>query len=297
MTAPPFGFASVVIDGRAVLAVLSERTVHRLSDLVPDAPASFEDVLDRWDPVVDAVLAGLDAPTTPGSPSDDVVFLPPGVARPGIWCAGANYVDHVAEMGVVDPPKRSFHFCSPTTVLNGHRGDVTRPGGVTQLDWEVELVAVIGRPARNIPVEQALDVVAGYTVANDVSVRDPEWLRHPIFGVDWTSAKNADGLTPLGPAIVPSRFVPDPADLDLQLTVNGEVRQRSHSSRMIVDLREQIAALTALVTLQPGDLVLTGTPAGTAAAFGRYLDDGDVMVAEIPGVGVLENTVVGAARS
>lgn len=295
MSTDRFGFANIVVDGEPVLSVLVDETVHPLRGLLADAPTSFADMLDRWDETVDAVVGLLRQPLAEGVPQDAATFLPPGVPRPSIWCAGANYKDHVEEMGVTEFEKRSFHFSSPVTVLNGHRQSVVRPTGTVQLDWEIELVAVIGRAARNVTLDSALDHVAGYTIANDVSVRDPEKMRHPLFGVDWTAAKNGDGLTPLGPAIVPSRFVPDPADLDLLLTVDGEVRQQSHTSLMIVDLREQIVALSALVTLQPGDLVLTGTPAGTAAAYGRYLEDGAVMVASIPGLGALENTVRGSA--
>lgn len=291
-----FGLSRLVHDGRPTLAAAVEDIVHPLPRLIGEpAPASFEDALADWDAVVEAVAAALDA----GPAADTAVaasgveFLPPTVARPAVWCAGANYTDHIAEMGappVVD--KRAFHFLSPPTVLGGHRAPVVRPTGAIKLDWEIELAAVIGRTVRHVAPEEALSFVAGYTIANDVSVRDEDWLRHPIFGIDWTSSKNADGLTPLGPAVVPARFVPDPADLDLRLSVNGEVRQDSTTSRMIVDLREQIAALSGLVTLRPGDVILTGTPAGTAAAHGGvYLANGDVMIATINGIGTLENTI------
>jgi 2-keto-4-pentenoate hydratase/2-oxohepta-3-ene-1,7-dioic acid hydratase in catechol pathway len=295
---PAFGIATVVLDGRPVLAAVTAAgpadTVHPLDRLLGrTAPTAFAEALADWDHLIDQTEAALEGDATDSAvPADGVRFRPPGVERPAIWCAGANYRDHVAEMGgKID--KRAFHFLSPPSVLAAHGDPVHRPSGVTRLDWEVELAAVIGRRTRRVAPEDALDHVAGYTVANDVSVRDRDRIRHPVFGTDWTAAKNADGLTPLGPAVVPARFVPDPADLALELTVNGAVRQRSNTSLMIVDLPEQLAALSALVTLEPGDLVLTGTPAGTAAGHGnRYLDDGDVMVATIAGVGTLRNTVV-----
>ncbi|MFJ3802589.1 fumarylacetoacetate hydrolase family protein [Streptomyces sp. NPDC090088] len=290
-----FGMARVLHEGGPVLGVVQDDTVHLLSDLLGDsAPATFEQALGEWEPLVDSVAAALDTGAAAGSavPAASADFLPPAVDRPAIWCAGANYTDHVAEMGNTDFEKRAFHFLSPATVLSGHRAVVNRPAGVTRLDWEIELAAVIGRAARRVGVEDALSHVAGYTIANDVSVRDEDRLRHPIFGIDWTATKNADGCTPLGPSVVPARFVPEPGDLGLTLAVNGQVRQDSRTSLMIVDLAEQIAALSQYITLQPGDLVLTGTPAGTAAAHGgAYLLDGDVMTATITGLGTLENTI------
>ncbi|MBZ3900382.1 fumarylacetoacetate hydrolase family protein [Streptomyces griseiscabiei] len=291
----PFGMARIVHDGQPVLGVVRDDTVRPLSDLLGErGPVNFEQALENWEPLVDSVAAALASVAVgPATPSAAVEFLPPAVDRPTVWCAGANYTDHVIEMGVTDFDKRAFHFLSPATVLSGHRAVVARPTGATKLDWEIELAAVIGRPARRVSTEDALSHVAGYTIANDVSVRDEDWLRHPFFGIDWTASKNSDGCTPLGPSVVPARFVPEPGALGLTLAVNGHIRQDSSTSLMIVDLAEQIAALSQLVTLQPGDLVLTGTPAGTAAAHeGAYLVDGDVMTATITGLGTLENTVV-----
>ncbi|WP_439031565.1 fumarylacetoacetate hydrolase family protein [Gordonia terrae] len=191
--------------------------------------------------------------------------------------------------------KRAFHFLSPATTLNAHGCDVVRPHGATMLDWEVELAAIIGRRARDISRDDALSTVLGYTVANDFSVRDPEMMRHPVFGIDWMAAKNGEGLTPLGPGIVPARFIHDHTELGLRLTVNGETRQKSNTSQMIVTLAEQIASLSSMITLEPGDVVLTGTPAGTAAAYGHYLNDGDVVEATVVGIGTISNTIVTAS--
>lgn len=292
-----FGVATVIANNTPpVLVAAVGDVVHPLPDLLgDDAPRTFDDALANWDRFVDAVAAALDTPaaTRAAIPMSTVEFRPPGTARPTVWCAGANYTDHAKEMGASTIEKRAYHFLSPPTALNGHRRPVHRPAGATELDWEVELTAVVGRPASRVRAKDALSYVAGYTVANDVSVRDRDRVRHPVFGMDWTVAKNSDGLTPLGPAIVPARFVGDPGDLDLSLTVNGQIRQQSNTSRMIVDLAEQIAILSTMVTLQPGDLILTGTPAGTAAGHnGAYLADGDVMVAAISRIGSLQNTVV-----
>jgi len=295
---PPFGLANLSVEGEPLLAATRDGAAYAVRSLIGGWVGSLDEALSGWDGFVDAVEAALDGPDAPDALLDPaaVTFGPAGGVRSVMWCAGANYTDHIAEMGVAGIGDRSFHFLSPSTARNAHGATVGRPVGARQLDWEVELAAVIGRPARRVAAGDALTYVAGYTVANDVSVRDQDLIRHPIFGVDWTAGKNADGLTPVGPAVVPARFVPDPTNLDLGLTVNGTVRQQSNTSRMIVDLRRQIEALSALVTLQPGDLILTGTPAGTAAAHGgRYLEDGDVMVATISGLGSLRNTVGPAA--
>jgi 2-keto-4-pentenoate hydratase/2-oxohepta-3-ene-1,7-dioic acid hydratase in catechol pathway len=288
-----FGLANIIVDGAPVLAASFDGVLHPVHNLVDGGPSSFDEALERWDQWVEAIEVRLDAFDLPaGLDAASADYRPAGAAAPVLWCAGANYTDHVAEMGATDIVKRSFHFLSPPSVRNTHGGTVVRPTGVQQFDWEVELAAVVGRPARHVSAADALEYVAGYTVANDVSVRDPDRVRHPIFGMDWTAAKNADGLTPVGPAVVPARFVPDPGHLDLGLTVNGVVRQKSNTSRMIVDLAEQIEALSALVTLRPGDFVLTGTPAGTAAGHNAaYLVDGDVMVASIATIGSLTNVV------
>jgi 2-keto-4-pentenoate hydratase/2-oxohepta-3-ene-1,7-dioic acid hydratase in catechol pathway len=287
-----FGIATLLTDDGPVLAVMQGVRLVPLRRVLPDGPSTFEELLDNWEELISEIsTAMVDVSDDAWSSMDDADLGVPGVTSPAVWCAGANFADHIEEMGA-KPEKRPYHFLVPTTTLSAHGQPVRRPQGVTMLDWEVELVAVIGRGGRDIPVDQALDHVAGYTVANDVSVRDPELMRNPFFGIDWIATKSGDGLTPLGPAIVPRRFVPDIDDLRLRLTVNGNDRQNSTTAQMIVTLAEQISALTRWVTLRPGDLVLTGTPAGTAAAHGVYLSRGDVMVAEVEGVGRLVNAIV-----
>jgi 2-keto-4-pentenoate hydratase/2-oxohepta-3-ene-1,7-dioic acid hydratase in catechol pathway len=134
--------------------------------------------------------------------------------------------------------------------------------------------------------------IAGYMVANDVTVRDGE--RHPTLGVDWLYAKSHAGLVVVGPSIVPARYIKDPLDLRLTLTVNGEVRQDSTTRELALTPARQISRLSQLAPLAPGDLLLTGTPAGTAAAYGGYLQDGDEMVASIEQIGTLVNRVTGS---
>jgi 2-keto-4-pentenoate hydratase/2-oxohepta-3-ene-1,7-dioic acid hydratase in catechol pathway len=169
------------------------------------------------------------------------------------------------------------------------------PEGAQKLDWEVELAVVIGRKTRNIPVARALDCVAGYTIANDLSARDLS-RRDGIapqspFRFDWLAHKSFDTACPLGPWIVPASQIADPQALAISLLVNDEVKQNSNTREMIFTVAEQIADLSFRMTLWPGDVILTGTPAGTAGATGRFLKAGDRISARIEGIGELNNTV------
>jgi 2-keto-4-pentenoate hydratase/2-oxohepta-3-ene-1,7-dioic acid hydratase in catechol pathway len=293
VTAARFGLAGILDGHRHIPAVMRDNAVLPVHVLIPGAP-DFEGLLGQWDAWIDRIAGALkNAREVDWRPASEVVFTAPGARRPAIYCAGANYRDHLAEMSD-KPPATIFHFVSPPRTLNGHRRIVSRPANVELLDWEAELTVVIGRTARNVSADDALKYIAGFTIANDVSARGDR-MRHPIFGIDWMWSKNGEGLTPVGPAIVPARFVPDAGSLGISLSVNGELRQSSNTSELITDIATQIAVLSGLVTLDPGDLILTGTPAGTGKAHGVYLSDGDVMAVRIDLLGELVNTV-GAAR-
>ncbi|GAB3365520.1 fumarylacetoacetate hydrolase family protein [Modestobacter lapidis] len=297
----PFALARVQ-GAEPALAVVVGGRARPLAELWPAGPAprTVAELLVDWDRHLDLVSAALDADPDRAewTAMDDLDVLPPVDPIASLYCCGANYYDHAEEMGVPRPDKSTstpFHFLLPVAALQGHRGNVVRPAGVTRLDWEVELAAVIGRRAHRVPAERALEHVAAYTVANDVSCRDPDRMRSPIFGANWLWSKGQATLQPLGPTLVPARFVPDPGAVALRLTVDGIVRQNSSTAQMIFSLEEQIEHLSSMVPLLPGDVIVTGTPAGTAAAHDAYLQDGQVMVAEVEGVGRLENRVVGSA--
>jgi 2-keto-4-pentenoate hydratase/2-oxohepta-3-ene-1,7-dioic acid hydratase in catechol pathway len=294
-----FGFATIAHGAEWVPAVVTAAGVTSLSALLGDGvPASVRGLFEDWDGWCDRVVAAIAAadPGVSWQATDVAAFGPPLPDPSNLYLAGANYYDHVKEMGV-DPPDKTtedvFHFMVPSGSLTGTGHDVYRPAGVTQLDWEVEIAVVIGRPADSVAPESALEYVAGYAVANDVSVRGSS-IFHPIFGLRFLFAKGQATLTPMGPVIVPARFVPDPMNLSLSMLVNGEIRQESNTAQMIWSIQEQIAYLSAQAPLSAGDVILTGTPAGTAAAYESYLDDGDVMTATVDGLGVLTNRVVGA---
>jgi 2-keto-4-pentenoate hydratase/2-oxohepta-3-ene-1,7-dioic acid hydratase in catechol pathway len=161
------------------------------------------------------------------------------------------------------------------------------------MDWEIELAAVIGRPAKDVPLAKALSYVAGYTVANDLSARDrgrrANMSPTSFFKMDWTKHKTFEGSCPLGPWIVPAGDIADPQNLGLKLWINSELKQDSNSGKMLFSLAEQIEQLSINMTLHPGDLILTGTPSGTGAESGTFLKAGDVVKLWIEGIGELEN--------
>nr|WP_166175956.1 fumarylacetoacetate hydrolase family protein [Altererythrobacter segetis] len=217
---------------------------------------------------------------------EDVRLLAP--LRPGKYLAiGMNYAKHVAEMGHAERPRHQYWFNKQTTCINGPF-DAIDPGVTEMLDYEVELGVVIGRAAKGVKAADALDHVFGYLVANDVSARD--WQRHsPTF----TMGKSFDTHGPIGPWIVTANEIPDPQALALRCLVNGEVRQQSSTADMSFSVAEQIEYLSTAFTLEPGDLLATGTPEGVGAAMDPpgFLHPGDVVRCEIDGIGALENRV------
>jgi 2-keto-4-pentenoate hydratase/2-oxohepta-3-ene-1,7-dioic acid hydratase in catechol pathway len=243
--------------------------------------------------------------TGKGEPLSEVRLLQPIVNPGAIYCAGANYSDHAAEMAVKQgqpiPPDphtlglRSWHFLKTMHTLAAPYSTVTMQPTSKKTDWEAELVVVIGKKGRNIPEASALDHVAGFTIANDLSCRDlgtREAL--PIaspFRYDWLAHKSWEGACPLGPWITLKRDVPNERDLKIVLEVNGVVKQDSNSGQMIFNINEQIADLSRGVTLHPGDIILTGTPAGVGAGRGEFLNKGDVVKIRIDGLGELVNTM------
>ena len=208
--------------------------------------------------------------------------------RKNIMCMGRNYAEHAREGGN-PPPEVPVFFTKPPTAVVGPEAPVTRHAVTEQLDYEVELVAVIGRRARNVGPERALDHVFGYTVMNDVTARDLQ-RRH----LQWFKGKSLDTFAPLGPWIVHRSAIPDPQRLRLSMRINGEVRQESTTASMIFTVAQLISVLSMGMTLEPGDLLATGTPEGVAMGMTppKWLQPGDVMEAEVEGIGVLRNRVV-----
>lgn len=222
---------------------------------------------------------------------DEPVVVAPYVPQ-RIFCAASNYASHANEMGTVLAAKsqsKPYMFLKLSNTVIGD-GDVIRmPPETTKLDWEVELAAVIGKRCRRVAVEDALNVVAGYTIVNDISARDLNIRSDYPFKHDWFQGKCHDTFAPIGPWVVPAWLLPDPQAVQLRLDVNGEPMQQDSTANMIWTVREQIAYLSTIVTLEPGDVVATGTPTGVGMGRGVYLRAGDRLVASVEGIGCLSN--------
>jgi 2-keto-4-pentenoate hydratase/2-oxohepta-3-ene-1,7-dioic acid hydratase in catechol pathway len=237
-------------------------------------------------------------------PVADVRLLAP-VLYPGtVFCAGANYRDHVAEMSKAlnlpaepDPHElglKPWHFIKASEAcVRGSGESIALPPYSKKVDWEAEIAVVIGRPCRDVSIERALDFVAGLSIVNDLSARDH--LRRPAvpidspFHFDWVSQKSFDGALPFGPWICPLDDIDDLDDLAIRLWVNEELMQDSSSSNMIFSIAEQISHLSTRLTLRPGDVIATGTPAGCGTPRGRFLKAGDRVTITVDGVGTLVN--------
>ncbi len=247
-----------------------------------------------------AALAALNRATV--DPADRVEpeqRLAPLLYPGKILCAGANYFDHLAEMGMPGAKKaeqRLFFFMKPPRNAIVGEGDTVRmPIGTSAFDWEVELAAVIGTTARNVPVETALDHVAGWTVAVDFSARDHNRAPETFYKLDWVAGKANDTCCPIGPRIVPFAALAHPQDTALTLDVNGVRKQEGRTADMIFSVAEQISIASRIMTLDPGDLLLTGTPAGVGVPKGTFLAVGDRVDAAIEGIGQLSVRIQPAA--
>jgi 2-keto-4-pentenoate hydratase/2-oxohepta-3-ene-1,7-dioic acid hydratase in catechol pathway len=230
-------------------------------------------------------------------------LLAPVLYPSAIYCAGANYQDHANEMAAKDnrppPPDphtlglESWHFIKASRSLANPGATVKISHYSQKMDWEVELAAVIGKAAKNVPQAKALSYVAGYTIANDLSARDRGRRPHvpdtSPFKADWVAHKSFDGSCPLGPWIVPASDIKDPQTLGIKLWVNGVLKQDSNTGQMIFNLAEQIAHLSSRLTLHPGDLILTGTPAGVGAGRNEFLKAGDTVKLWIEKIGEISN--------
>ncbi|MFC3803238.1 fumarylacetoacetate hydrolase family protein [Cohnella sp. GCM10012308] len=218
----------------------------------------------------------------------DVKLLSPLTDPEKIVCIGLNYHDHVIESNM-QVPKVPVLFPKYNNCLTGHEDEVAIPAEVTQCDYEVELAVVIGKTAKRVPLESAMDYVFGYTVLNDVSARDIQ-LNEP----QWTRGKAIDGFAPTGPWIVTADEIADPGKLGISLKLNGETMQDSNTKELIFDVPYLVSFLSNTMTLRPGDIISTGTPPGVG--MGKkpqvWLKPGDVVEATVEGIGTLRNAFV-----
>jgi len=220
---------------------------------------------------------------------DYVTLGSPIIAPQKIVCLGLNYRDH-AEEGGVSVPDEPIIFMKPRTAIVGPEEPVVKPSFVTKLDYEVELAIIIGRKGRNIPVSDAEEYIFGYTVFNDISARDVQFKDG-----QWTRGKSFDTFAPIGPCLVTAEQIGDPRNLRLATRVNGETRQDSSTRLMIFDVYEIVYHLSRVMTLEPCDIIATGTPAGVAAFMKpepEFLKPGDTVEVEIEKIGTLRNRIV-----
>jgi 2-keto-4-pentenoate hydratase/2-oxohepta-3-ene-1,7-dioic acid hydratase in catechol pathway len=269
------------------LAVVSNDRVAALTDhlgglaTVDDVVRSGAGPADLW-AAADAALAA-SVPLKPG------MLAAPLHAPPKIACVGLNYHDHIRETGL-ETPERPLIFAKFGSALAGPGVPIRWPAGLTeQVDWEAELAVVIGQRLREVPVADALDGVFGYTAANDVSARDLQFADG-----QWVRAKSIDTFCPLGPVVVTADEY-DPANKGVASRVNGRLMQDSSTAEMIFSAAEIVSFLSRSCTLEPGDLILTGTPWGVGGFRSPpvFLDVGDVVEVEVEGIGVLANPVAG----
>jgi 2-keto-4-pentenoate hydratase/2-oxohepta-3-ene-1,7-dioic acid hydratase in catechol pathway len=223
-------------------------------------------------------------------PVAEAKLLPPVLGPAKIICIGLNYRDHAAESGV-PIPKDPVVFSKYATALAGHGQNIVLPPVSEEIDYEAELVVVVGKRGKNLKAEQAAEYVAGYTIGNDVSARDWQLKKD---GKQWMIGKTFDTFAPTGPVLVTADEIPDPHKLAIKLRLNGQTMQDSNTSQMIFQVGDLLAYLSQVFTLEPGDLIFTGTPPGVG--FARrppvFLKGGDVVEVEIDGLGVLRNPVV-----
>ncbi len=278
--------ATFTESGRTRVGVVQGDAIVDLSAAAPDLPTEMCALLAGGpDALAAAARAADGAPTLALA---DVRLEAPVLRPPKILAIGLNYADHVAESGM-EPPKLPMVFNKQSTSVVGPADPFHMPRASTALDYEGELGFVIGRRCRHVPRERAAEVIAGYTVVNDVSVRDWQ-LRVPT----WTMGKSFDTRCPLGPWIVTGDELPDPHSLDIKTWVNGELRQSSNTKHLIFDCFALVEHLSTAFTLEPGDVIPTGTPAGVGIGMKppRLLQVGDVVKIAIDGVGEIENAVI-----
>jgi 2-keto-4-pentenoate hydratase/2-oxohepta-3-ene-1,7-dioic acid hydratase in catechol pathway len=234
----------------------------------------------------------------------DVKLLAPILYPGALYCAGANYWDHLEEMAEI--AKRTtgkapsmtkgaepwFFMKTCAGSIIGTDTPARLPNFSKQVDWEAELGVVIGRATRNISEARAFDCIAGYTIVNDLSARDLMKREGTPFIYDWVGQKCFEDAAPMGPWLTPAAYVGNPNELPIKLWVNGALKQNSNTSRLVHGIAEQVAYLSRHITLQPGDVIATGTPAGVGMPRGEFLNAGDEVRIEVGGCGTLVNTMV-----
>ena len=286
-----------VYDAEAAFAGLARRTKKKAAFRTDDVMS----ILRNWpraSPMLNAIAKAGGAGAK-GVALGKVRLAAP--FEPGmIWCAGANYYDHVREMTGHEMDKSKvepFFFIKaggPASVI-GEGGVIRLPAWSNQIDWEAELAVIIGKPARNVKAADALKYVAGYTILNDLSARDRGTRDDWVFKFDWLRQKSFDTASPMGPWITPASEVRDPQKLKVDLWIGNSYEQDTNTDQMVFTVAEQIEALSKQITLVPGDVITTGTGAGCGRPKGKFMKPGDQVKIAIEKLGTLNTRVVAGA--
>ncbi|WP_025136092.1 fumarylacetoacetate hydrolase family protein [Achromobacter sp. DH1f] len=304
------GLATYELNGVQQPGLVVDNTLYDLAQLARasqagqtgDLPA-VDGMLDDWDATAPR-LASL-AEQARGLAAQGRVAAIDGAAyaipyRPRrIFGVASNFYEHADEMGTqlaARAESQPYVFMKAQSSVIPTQATVLMPPETEKLDWEVELGVIIGKTCRHVSVEDALSVIAAYTVFNDISARDLNRRTDYPFKHDWFRGKSFDTFGPMGPWLVPAGCIADPQNLRMTLSVNGESMQDGNTSQMIFSVAEQIAYLSRILTLQPGDLIATGTPDGVGMGRGVYLKPGDTMTAWVEGIGTIENPVALESR-
>ena len=288
--------------GPRVGAVVGDRVIDLAEASQGTVPSDMIQLIEAGPSALDAARAAIERGTSGGVPLSEMRLLAP-IPRPrrNVICLGLNYRDHAIEIArsAGQEPKMPEHpvfFTKPPTAVIGHEQAIEfDPAVSSQIDWEVELTFVIGKGGRDVPADRAMEYVFGYTAANDVSARDLQ-MRH---GGQYFKGKSLDTFCPIGPWIVTADEIADPHNLAVATRVIGVEKQRSNTRELIFDIPATIATLSAGLTLEAGDIILTGTPHGVGMARTppEWLKDGDVVEVEVEGIGVLRNPVKTRGRA
>jgi 2-keto-4-pentenoate hydratase/2-oxohepta-3-ene-1,7-dioic acid hydratase in catechol pathway len=256
----------------------------------PSLPGSVKQLLEQGPPALDAARRA--GESGPAIPYGEVTLLAPILDPQKIICVGLNYADHAKETGAKagDEP---VIFCKFPTTLRGPEAPIELPPESNEVDYEAELVIVIGRRARRVPRQEAMSYIAGYACGHDVSARD--WQKNKP-GKQWLLGKSFDSFAPLGPWLATADEVPNPGNLAISMRINGEVMQQSNTNQLIFPIDYLVSYLSHVSTLLPGDLIYTGTPSGVGVARTPpvFLKPGDVTEVTIEGLGTLRNPVIAA---
>ncbi len=283
---------SVELGGQPAAAIALDEQIYRPGFL--EGYAGAQSAVREWDHLEADLRAWTPDPAELVSPDRRLLTL----AYPNkVLCSGPNFTDHLAEMGEtgLGPNWTGYFFLKPPTTTLIASGDPVLVDDVERdrVDWEGELAVVLGRGGRRIAPEDGLSHVAGYLVGNDISLRGPHRRDTPAtpFQWDWLASKGADTSLPIGPGVVPAWQVADPQALRITTTVNGETKQDGNTANMVLDVAHLIADASRLLTLEAGDLILTGTPAGVGAGKGTFLQAGDVVEVSIESIGTIRNHI------